>query len=111
MIIGKLNTKVNNRKNINIGTNIDPNNPSIVLLGLIVSHNLVLPKNLPTKYPDVSEIVISDIRNNRYKFMFELTAENRRYVLLSIIDVADVLPIDINRNQALIMINRPTKDD
>tara|TARA_A100000164_G_C21369379_1_gene523463 strand:- start:80 stop:283 length:204 start_codon:yes stop_codon:yes gene_type:complete len=67
MIIGDVNINIYSKENINIGINIDPNKPTMVLFGLIAWHSLVSPKSLPEKYPDVSVIVISDIRNKRYK--------------------------------------------
>ena len=110
MIIGKLYTKENNKKKTINGASMDPNKPIKVLLGLIDSHNLAFPKCLPTKYPEASVIDINVIRNKRYKFIFDFSIEKRRYGSSLITDVAVVLPIDMIKNHAVIIIYKPNSE-
>ena len=89
----------------------DPTLPEIVLFGLIFIHSFSLPKNFPTKYPDASVIEMITIKENRYMCRFESDIEKSRYLLGSITDTDDVLPSDIIKNQAEVIIYNPNADE
>ena len=66
IISGLLNTKININMNSMSGINNDPTKPRIVLFGLICAHSFSLPKNFPTKYPELSVIEMIVIKERRY---------------------------------------------